>query len=237
MMNFRPYHWFVVAALCLGGAVALVAGAEEGEDEKWEALERLFAAYDSKVVRDVSQLERLRSDVDAAIMERTTALLKVREEDFPSYGEGDIVVYKFSDYQCPYCQQTSDILKKYAERNRIKVFLIDFPVLGAVSERATRYAYAAWREGANFSDLHFSLMALGRGLSEDSIRTVIEDGGRQKISSWLPLRTGRRLRRRIEENFQLASLLKVRGVPAMVIKGRVVRGALPEEDFVRLLEE
>ncbi len=55
-------------------------------------------------------------------------LKKLEEHVNMTYGEGDKFVYYITDPDCPFCKRFSPILKDWAEKNKVKVKVILYPL-------------------------------------------------------------------------------------------------------------
>ena len=210
------------AAVC----APVYAQTADEETRRAEFLRELYETFP-----DASSLVALRSNLDAEIRRRAITALR-DDESLPSFGaeEGALVV-EFSDYNCGYCKRMFPLLRD--ENVRVKV--VEFPVLGAVSAQAARYALAAEKQGG-YSAFHIALMERGGRLSEEGIREAADVAG----LDWERLQLdseSESVNESLRKNQRLANLLEVRGTPFLVIGERTVPGAVGAERLKQLLTE
>ena len=208
-----------------------------------EALEKLLTAFASEAEGDglaalpqkaASASERMRSVVDsraAAAVASVDGLPEFSSQAATSaeaLDEGSVVL-EFSDYQCGFCKRMFGVLQKVPTRVRV----IEFPILGPLSQTAARYALAAENQG-RYADFHIALMNKGRLAPEDLDATAEHLGlDMEQLRADI---NSEEVSAKINRNFQLAQLLGVRGTPFLVIKGKPYSGAIPEETLRSLLQ-
>ena len=208
-----------------------------------EALEKLLTAFASEAEGDglaalpqkaASASERMRSVVDsraAAAVASVDGLPEFSSQAAASaeaLDEGDVVL-EFSDYQCGFCKRMFGVLQKVPTRVRV----IEFPILGPLSQTAARYALAADKQG-HYADFHIALMSKGR-LSQEDLDATAEHLGLDMEQLKVDMNS-EEVSAKINRNFQLAQLLGVRGTPFLVIKGKPYSGAIPEDTLRSLLQ-
>ena len=204
-------------------------------DSRQDSINSLLHNFDVKN-GEIDNLLTLRYAVNNAILESALSGLTAAKH-LPVIGEdsSDLIVYEFSDYQCGYCRRMHPIITEVAASKNIKVALIEFPILGALSEKAARYALAARQQGY-FEDFHNALMQSGGRLSEEKIAAVIKtlplDRAQLEKDS-----ASEYVSKQLEDNYKLAVLLGIKGTPAFIINEKIYRGALQQSDFIKLIEE
>lgn len=215
----------LVLSLAAGGASAA---------SKEEAMESLFQSYEAGR-GGVDSLLKLRYAFNDALLQ--AALAGLDDSAFPALGAAgsERVFYEFSDYQCGYCRRMYPLLATASEDGGVKIALIEFPILGPLSEKAARYALAAHRQGG-YEKFHDHLMRGSGPLSEekldDAVRAAQLDKAQLEIDS-----SSAAVDAQIEANYKLAALLGISGTPAFIIDGEIYPGALPEKHFMRLVQE
>ena len=208
-----------------------------------EALEKLLTAFAADTEGDglaglpqkaASAAERMRSVVDSRAAAAVSAVDGLPEfssqaaASAEALDEGDVVL-EFSDYQCGFCKRMFGVLQKVPTRVRV----IEFPILGPLSQTAARYALAAENQG-RYADFHIALMSKGRLAPEDLDATAEHLGlDMEQLRADI---NSEEVSAKINRNFQLAQLLGVRGTPFLVIKGKPYSGAIPEETLRSLLQ-
>ncbi len=181
-------------------------------------------------------LEALRSNATFEI-HLDTRRIEV-EARGPSFGpdEAPVTIIEFSDYRCGYCRRAESTLQRLLERYPSKIRLVarHFP-LNQTSRGAAEAAACANEQG-RFWEFHRKLFASGGKADAESLeqhasdaeldleafRTCVEEG-RSKADVEADLADGRRA--------------GVSGTPAFFVNGIRLKGALPFDDFVLIIEQ
>ncbi len=222
----------IFLAMVVAGSGGAFADGADGEDA---AVNRLFDAFGkgggAPLSEDAAERQKLESlaRLNEAVRERLVAeVVMALDKDgrLPVYGDGDITVYEFSDYQCGYCRRVFSYLDAAAARGEVQIKVVELPVLGDTSREMAKAALAAWRQG-KYEQYHRFLMRAPPPKTDDDIALLGEglDADAGEISEIL------------KSNFAVANLLGVQGTPAFIINGRYIPGALREEQFLRLIRE
>lgn len=207
---------------------ALAGGGSSYAESQDEALQTLLETYQAEE-GNIENLLHLDNAVNAAIIDK--ALTGLEGITLPAWGDGEIVIYEFSDYQCGYCRHMFPQVDEAVTSGQAQVKIIEFPILSELSHKAARYALAAQQQG-KYAEFHKALMQ-GRQLSERTLADAIADNldivqAEEYIHS-------PEVEEQLQRNYQLATLLKVSGTPAFIINGQVIRGALRGDDWHKLL--
>ena len=216
----------ILALMLALNTSALAQSASSLTPRQQEVLEEVLAEF-----TDGRSLQVLRRLVDNKVKTDAVASLE-NNEVLPilSFGEeGAPVVVEFSDYQCGYCKRMFPVLQ--AENIQVKV--VEFPVLGAISQTAAKWALAARAQG-RYEEFHIALMNNKERLNEEILTAAAVTAGldveQLKIDS-----EGAEVAEQIRQNREIGRLLSVRGTPFMVIAGQTVPGAINTERLRTLL--
>jgi predicted DsbA family dithiol-disulfide isomerase/uncharacterized membrane protein len=149
-----------------------------------------------------------------------------------------VVVIEFSDYMCPACRKTHQIVehikKKY--RDRIQWVFKDFPLeQHEGADKMAEAAYCANDQGTfwKYQDLLFSSenkpgpeefkqYAQKLGLDEKKFMQCIEN---------------RKHRSRVEENVKIGREIGISATPTLIINGEMISGTMSAEKLEELIEE
>jgi protein-disulfide isomerase len=89
-----------------------------------------------------------RADVDQRIAARWTALAQDPALPVMGAANGDVTIVEFSDYNCPYCKAMQPRLEALLKADRkVKLVMMEYPILTPASLVGTRAALAAMRQG------------------------------------------------------------------------------------------
>lgn len=169
------------------------------------------------------------------------ALFAARQSDLfgpgdePSLGQGELLVVEFFDYQCGYCKRMLPAVLAAIEAHEVQVRIKEFPVLGPASELAARYALAAHNQGY-YAEFHTRLLQEDGPLSRQYLRALAADIG-MDVARLTRDAQSEDTTRILTENHRLAAELGIRGTPAFFIGDTPIYGALPEDEFLRLVAE
>jgi protein-disulfide isomerase len=146
-----------------------------------------------------------------------------------------ITIVEFSDFECPYCGRVEETLRELVSRypTQIKLAFRDFP-FHAHSEAAAEASRCASAQGKywKYHDLLFEnqvhledndLASLAVGLHLD----------RKKFSECL---TGKVFAADVLRDVDAGQKLGITGTPTFFINGIVASGAIPLEEFARLID-
>lgn len=89
----------------------------------------------------------------------------------------DVTIVEYLDYQCPACRATHAPLKQLlAKDKKVRVIFRDWPIFGAMSERAALWAVASKYQG-KYVALHDALFEASRPLDEAKIESAAKRAG------------------------------------------------------------
>lgn len=230
-----------IAAALLAGAATMVPMALRGGADATDV---------AKVLEDnpdilVKALERLGQEQQKAARDKSTktALPVVKtilrgDPRIPAIGrEGAPDVVEFFDYNCGYCkvfgQKTADPL---IAQGRIRLHLVQAPILGEGSQVMAQYAAAAQIQG-KFAEAHAFLLKqrapdadAAEALAPELIRAAGLDGNRFRTA----LRDGS-AKALIEHSLSLAEKAQLRGTPLIYAGGEIHAGAIDSATLESLI--
>ncbi|HEX9592108.1 MAG TPA: thioredoxin domain-containing protein [bacterium] len=155
--------------------------------------------------------------------------------DAPSKGPADapVVVIEYSDFQCPYCQSTSEIMRQLVEKfpNKIRFVFKNHPLpnLHKDAQLAAEAALAAKAQG-KFWEMHDLLFAfrdaLGRTDLEGYARSIGLDMARFNRDL-----DNRVYAVQVAKEAQEVIDIGATGVPAVFVNGLFIKGSKPLEVY------
>lgn len=136
--------------------------------------EVLFEAADLHQTREA---EKLRAKVQDAVAERKDDLANLPGSFYLGKADAPITIVEFFDYHCGYCKAAMPTLLKLVEDNPdVRIRFMEFPILAAESETASRAAIAAAAQG-KYVEIHRAFMEAPGTLSEKRILAIAADHG------------------------------------------------------------
>lgn len=151
-------------------------------------------------------------------------------EGSPFIGPKDakVVLVEFFDYNCGFCKRSlPDIVKLSDEFEDLKIVFKELPILSPDSEVAARYALAANEQGKYF-EMHQALMEASGRLNEARILDIAA-GLELDVEKLKADKDSAKVTKTIELTREKSTAIGVRGTPAFVVDGELVRGAVGYE--------
>ena len=177
-----------------------------------------------KVIRS---LEPLRFDVNAS------------GRPFLGPASAPVVLVEFSDFQCPYCKNSSMTLKEVLKQYGSKVRLVyrQFP-LSNIHPNAQRAAEASLCAAAqnHFWEMHDLLFQGQNSLKEEDLKDKAGKLGLD-TNAFNACLASTRYDTLIHDDIRAGSAAGVDGTPALFINGRFLNGARPYEEIAKIIDE
>ena len=202
-------------------------------DQK-SAIERIVKDYlmnNPEVMLDIQQ--SLEAKMEKIQAERTKSAMKDHAKDLfkrsnaPTAGNpnGDITVVEFFDYNCGYCKRAfGDIAKLIEKDPKVKVVLMELPILSKGSEEAAKVALAAKLQG-KYWEAHRALLGVRGELNEQtSLKAVEKIAGLDQAKLKKDLAATEVLDE-IKIVRDLAQKMGIQGTPHFLVGDRAIPGA------------
>ena len=174
---------------------------------------------------------------DQANAEKQQAINLVKANDGKTtFGnpDGDVTIYKFSDYNCGYCKRAfNDVMGALEEDGNIRVVIKEFPILSASSTTAAQLSMAAAELG-RYEEFHVALMRYQGPLGDEAFTQIIDELGMDMTKMGQIIAEGK-IDATINENREMAQTLKVSGTPAFIIGNEIIPGYIPKEQILELV--
>ncbi len=159
----------------------------------------------------------------------------------PSRGPADapITIVEFSDYQCPFCRRVEptvhEVLKRY--EGKVRFVFRHFPLdrIHPQARGASEAAACADAQG-KFWEYHAGLFAENAQLDRPGLDALAQKTGLDP-AAFKACMDERRTQALVQKDVDAGSEAGVSGTPAFFINGIPLRGALPAEDFQRVIDE
>ena len=162
--------------------------------------------------------------------------------DSPTFGSTaqKIVLFEFSDFQCPFCSKAQENLKEFMDKHQDRVTLVfkHLPLTN-IHPQANPAAKAAWaaQQQGKFWEYHDALFEQQDRLGEELYLEVANNLG-LNIDKFNSDRQSEAASISIETDIQLAKKIGVSGTPFFVMNGETFSGAVKlsqiEETFAKV---
>jgi protein-disulfide isomerase len=166
--------------------------------------------------------------------------LALRTTEAPSKGREDapVTIVEFSEFQCPYCSRGASTLRQLEAQygDRLRIVFRHFPL--ASHHEAPKAAQAALCAGEQqkFWEMHDGLFADQSHLRVADLKQRATTLGLDTARFNDCLDSGR-FASAVEADLADGTRYGVTGTPAFFINGRPLVGAVPYENFTRLIDE
>ncbi len=156
-------------------------------------------------------------------------------KESPVFGSASakLVMFEFSDFQCPYCARGAATLKQFMDKhsNEIRLVYKHFP-LTEIHPQATPSAKASWAamKQGKFWEYHYALFSNQNRLGED-LYTEIAQSLNLNLEKFNSDRNSTNAQTAIDQDLEIARQLELSGTPTFVLNGELFSGALSLENF------
>jgi protein-disulfide isomerase len=164
---------------------------------------------------------------------------KVEIGNAPSRGpkNAPINVVLFSDFQCPYCGRVepsiTELEKLYP--GKVRVAWKNFPLSFHNNAKPAAEAALAAHEQGKFWQMHDILFKNQSALTAADLEKYAKDIGLD-MTKFKAAMDSHKYAAQVEADTQQGSSLGVQGTPAAFVNGQLVSGAVPVEEFKKIVE-
>lgn len=235
----------LAGAMALSLSTAVAGAADTLSPAQQDAVKEVVKSYlmeNPELVVDAIQAWREKqAAVQAEQQKKAIAMLSEslqQDSSAPFLGneKAQSIVVEFSDYNCPYCKRAYPGIKELlAADDDIKIVMMEFPVLGPMSQFAAKAALAAHMQG-KYAAFHEGMMDTSTRLDEQGVLGVAQKVGldldklKQDMDS--PA-----VAKELESNALMARTLGISGTPAFVIGDQLVPGAIGKDKLKALVDK
>ncbi|HOZ53284.1 MAG TPA: thioredoxin domain-containing protein [bacterium] len=152
--------------------------------------------------------------------------------------EAIFTVVVFSDFNCPYCQKSSDTVTKLAVKygNKIKIIVRDYPVIG---ENSLELAMAARCAGEQdkYWPMYYKLFELQGQFTTSDLTSIAQAISVNDLNKFSQCLHDEKYKTNIIKDASDAQFLKIEGTPAWFINGeKAGEGNIPFEAWTSFLD-
>jgi protein-disulfide isomerase len=239
----------IAPALAFG--LALPAGAmdlKELTDEEralFRAEVRSYLMENPQVIMDaVEQLQNQEAQAQAEadlnlVTDNAEAIFNDGYSFVGGNPDGDITLVEFLDYRCGYCKRAHAEVSKLLETDgNIRLIVKEFPILGEQSVLASRFAVATKQVagGESYKALTDALMSYNGDISLPALRRLANTFGLDTDAIETRM-DSEEVTAEIAQTRALAQALRISGTPTFVMQDELLRGYLPYDQMLAIIEE
>jgi protein-disulfide isomerase len=148
-----------------------------------------------------------------------------------------VTIVEFSDFQCPYCSQAfgtiEELMQQYA--GKVKLVFRQFPLpIHPQAEKAAEASLCAADQG-KFWEFHDLLFKNQRKLDLADLKAHAASAGLDATKFAQCLDSGEK-KKLVDQDLEAGQAAGVNGTPAFFINGVFLNGALPLEEFKKVID-
>jgi protein-disulfide isomerase len=228
----------LLASAALMATPTLAEGLADMTDAERTAFQAEVKAYllaNPEVI--VEAMDVLQSREDEAAANRDQQVLADNKELIFNDGiswvggnpDGDVTVVEFMDYRCSYCRKAyTEVEELVKSDGNIRFVLKEFPILGAESVTASRFAIAILQlHGPEaYKKAHDGLIGLRGAPDAENLGRLASEMGLDADAIMIKMASDE-VSQVIATNHALADVMQISGTPTFVIDGTLLRGYVP----------
>jgi protein-disulfide isomerase len=150
--------------------------------------------------------------------------------------DGDVTMVIFHDFNCGYCRKSVADVKKLVENDsKLRIVMKDLPILGPLSEEKAKISIAVSKIAPEKWYEYYITMADKTPQNADQILEIVAGLGINSEAVKAEM-TSKEIQEHINDNKSIADQIGIRGTPAFVINGKLVKGAVGYDSFKEMVE-
>ena len=148
-----------------------------------------------------------------------------------------ITIVEFSDYECPFCGRAEPVLQEVLDRypGQVRIVYRHLPLSFHKNARPAAAAAICAEEQDKFWEYHARLFENQRKLATDDLAQYAAEL-ELDLERWNACIESDETNARVDADLAEARALGASGTPAFFINGISLSGALPAEDFARVID-
>lgn len=212
-----------------------------GGAEYEQVAPRIRQHLESKESRSVERafVDSLLEDADVQIQFEAPRVQVAAQGPARGPDDAPVTIIEFSDFQCPFCARAGPTVKQVLARypEQVRFVYRHYP-LGSIHPRAhaAAVASACAAEQGKFWEYHDLLFANAKKLADEDLAGYAEQAGAD-AAAFSQCVTEGRFDAEVERDIAAGRAAGVTGTPTFFINGRMLGGAQPLDEFVRVIEE
>jgi protein-disulfide isomerase len=187
------------------------------------------------------QQEQEQKEIEARLQDPLKPLLDSAQV-FKGASDAKIVIVEYTDFQCPYCSRGADtmkeVLKKYDGKVKVTVKHLPLPFHKEAMPSAKYFEAVRIQNPKVAMDFHDALFANQEQLGKDGEKFL--EAQAKKLGISIPKLkkdvASEAVTKKVEADMKEANEFGFRGTPSFLIGGVPVRGALPPEEFAKIID-
>jgi len=149
-----------------------------------------------------------------------------------------ITIVEFSDFECPFCQRVNPTMDALLERykGKLKVAYKHLPLDFHQNAEGSALASIAANEQGKFWEYHDAIFENQTKLGDETYLKIAKDLGLD-VEKFKADMASKKAADKLAFDVKQAQELGISGTPYFLVNGVAVSGALPESEFVKVIEQ
>lgn len=172
------------------------------------------------------KMQEMEGKISKVVSENKSEIENASTSPVMGNPNGDIIIAAFYDYNCGYCKKGDAFMEQLIKSDaNVKLVLKPFPIMGEDSKFAALVALAVYQSAPDkFLSIHNGLMEM-RPVTKQAVEKLLL-ANNLDIKLIEQAMQNEVIQKSLDKNIKLAGEMKIQGVPAYVINGRLVPGML-----------
>ncbi len=189
---------------------------------------------------EIDLRKRLSDEAGVEILLSPPRVNPVISDASPSRGgaEASVVLIEYTDFQCPYCVRVQETLETLHNRygDSLKMVFKNLPLQMHQQARFAAEAALCAEDQDGFWPMHDWLFANSKNIVRETVVAQAKAQGLDVDALNACLDAGTHAPQ-VEEELAEANSFGITGTPAFLVNGRVLTGAQPLENFIKVIDE
>ncbi len=174
-------------------------------------------------------------------LDQPTPVRAVVGVDGPSRGPAGaaVTIVEFEDFQCPFCKRAQETVEQVLARYKDQVRMVhrDLPLrtLHPASWKAHEAGRCAEEQG-KFWEYRALLYTNPAAISPEQLNDYASEAGLD-VSDFRKCLDSEKFNKVVQRDEDEANRLGIQSTPSFFINGRLLSGAQPESEFIRIIED
>lgn len=173
-------------------------------------------------------------------MEVQRANVEVADAPVRGGAGAPVTIIAWSDFQCPFCSRVVPTFKQLEEKygDKLRIAFRQYPASFHPQAQKAAEASLCAREQSRFWEMHDALFANQSQLGVDQLKVTATRLGLDAAQFNQCLDSGKAAAQ-VKKDFEAGNVAGVAqiGTPAIFVNGRVLRGAVPFEEMVAMIDD
>ncbi len=160
------------------------------------------------------------------------------KEPFKGGANAKVVIYEFSDFECPFCSRGNEVIKKVVTEygDKIKLVFRHFPLSFHPQAEPSAIASMCAAKQGKFWEMHDKMFENQKDLGTDSFKKWSGEIGLNQ-DDFNKCFDNKETKSLVDADMKAAEEMGVNSTPTFFVNGKKIAGALPFGQFKAMIDE